>query len=863
MGTSRICLILLRPTFIMAVFEAHRTLGLVCDTLPFALHREGTKYYLSFPVGRSFLTYEADSLKLRLLGCQLDLPSTSTAAYKDKVLVAVGSRVLSWHKVRLVKTYEGSKTAIKELAVLGDYLLALNQSAQLIVWDAESGDLKHSFLLGSASTCMEHPPTYLNKVVVACKGPTLSLLNVKTGTRVFDYPSISASCTSDVHVIKSAPALDIAGLGFADGRILFVNLLTDSVLFDLLQDTPVTSMSFCTDNRREVLATGDNAGRVRIWDLPGKRLDSQIVAHEQHSIDGLSFLPGEPILISSSGGHNCIKQWVLEADGPIPRLLRHRSGFNDQPTLVRFYDDRHVLSCSQSALRDFSLLNEAQSCELSSKHANKALKRGRIQFKICDFQQIAFSATRERDWCNIVSCHSRQDVPFLWSYENKVISEKPVFMKATNVTVTSVCVSSCGNFGIAGLEDGTIEKFNMQSGLHVLRYPGKHGSPVVSLVSDAFNQTLVSGSSQGEVWLWDFFTGKVKSRHIFRGCKALRLQSLSNLLAVASDDSVSILDMRTAAIVRNFNASVDDLAFSSDSRWLAGCEGNYIKVWDVPSSRLIEWLQFDKQPISLDFSPNGEFLASAHSGSNCIFLWLNKATYTTTVVEREPEQPKLMEGFDVATEARFYSKKKLNLSELSATAQETKAHVDIDKLPALPGVDGLTLSDLPFQRIIALHFIDDVKERNKPIAPPKKPEKVPFFLPDTLGIVKAPEVTTEETHILPLQEIESELSKRIDLPMGEILGYLKDQSPSSIELSLLQIQEDEVDAVAEFFIRARATSEDFDFIESLLSCFLKHHGSSVSKDILSKLEARSEGSWRKLEASFLEVLGGLDRLLAS
>lgn len=847
----------------MAVFEAHRTLGLVCDTLPFALHREGPKFYLSFPVGRSFLTYEADSLKLRLIGCQLDLPSGSTAAFKDQVLVSVGSRVLAWHKVRLVRTYEGSASAIKELAVLGNYLLALNHSAQFIVWDAESGSLMHTLLLGSASTCMEHPATYLNKVVVACKGPTLSLLNVKTGNRVFDYPNITAACTSDINCIKSAPALDIAGLGFADGRIMFVNLLTDTVLFDLLQDTPVTCLSFCTDNRREVLATGDDAGKVRIWDLPAKRLDSQIVAHENHSIDGLNFLPGEPILITSSGRHNCIKQWVLEADGPIPRLLRHRSGFQDQPTQVRFYDDRHVLSCSPSALRDFSLLNEAQSCELSSKHANKALKQGKIQFKICDFRQIAFSSTRERDWSNIVSCHARQDVPFLWTYENKVLSEKPVSMHARNVEVTSVTVSICGNFGIAGMEDGTIEKFNMQSGLHVFKFPGKHNSPVVGVVSDAFNQTLVSASSKGEVWLWDFFTGKAKAKLAFHGCRNLRLQSLSNLLAIASDDSVSVVDMRTAMIVREFAATVSDLAFSADSRWLAGCEGHCVKVWDIPSSRLIEWLQFDKKPISLDFSPNGEFLASAHEGSNCIFLWINKATYMTTVIEREPERPILLQGFDAATEQRFYSRKRLNLSELSTSVQDVKAQVDIDKFPELPAVEGLTLSDLPFQRIIALHYIDDVKERNKPIEPPKKPEKVPFFLPDTLGIVKVPEAAPEESHIVPLQEIESELSKRIELPISELLAFLKSQSPSALELSLLQVQEDEVDAIADFFIRARAGNEDFDFVESLLSCFLKHHGSTVSKEALQKLGGRSESSWRKLEANFLEVMGGLDRLLAS
>lgn len=33
-------------------------------------------------------------------------------------------------------------------------------------------------------------------------------------------------------------------------------------------------------------------------------------------------------------------------------------------------------------------------------------------------------------------------------------------------TVTAVCLSRCGNYGIVGYHSGKIEKYNMQSGLH-------------------------------------------------------------------------------------------------------------------------------------------------------------------------------------------------------------------------------------------------------------------------------------------------------------------------------------------------------------------------------------------------------------
>lgn len=47
-----------------------------------------------------------------------------------------------------------------------------------------------------------------------------------------------------------------------------------------------------------------------------------------------------------------------------------------------------------------------------------------------------------------------------------------------------------------------------------------------------------------------------------------------------------------------------------------------------------------------------------------------------------------------------------------------------------PLEDGLiTLSTLPSSRWLNLSRLDEVRERNKPIEPPKAPENAPFFLP--------------------------------------------------------------------------------------------------------------------------------------
>jgi hypothetical protein len=50
------------------VYEAYRTLGLVCGDLGFHLHRQE---FLTASLGKHFLTYDTAKLKIRLFGPKL------------------------------------------------------------------------------------------------------------------------------------------------------------------------------------------------------------------------------------------------------------------------------------------------------------------------------------------------------------------------------------------------------------------------------------------------------------------------------------------------------------------------------------------------------------------------------------------------------------------------------------------------------------------------------------------------------------------------------------------------------------------------------------------------------------------------
>ena len=62
-----------------------------------------------------------------------------------------------------------------------------------------------------------------------------------------------------------------------------------------------------------------------------------------------------------------------------------------------------------------------------------------------------------------------------------------------------------------------------------------------------------------------------------------------------------------------------------------------IKVWDLPSGKLIDCLKFDRAPTSICFSPTSEFLATTHVNELGVFLWSNKTLYAHVPLRQLPD----------------------------------------------------------------------------------------------------------------------------------------------------------------------------------------------------------------------------------
>jgi len=67
-----------------------------------------------------------------------------------------------------------------------------------------------------------------------------------------------------------------------------------------------------------------------------------------------------------------------------------------------------------------------------------------------------------------------------------------------------------------------------------------------------------------------------------------------------------------------------------------------MKVFDLLSGTLIDWVKFENAVKCFDYSPNGQHLATSHVGVKGIFIWTLKSFYEPIYIEQIPTRPLLL-----------------------------------------------------------------------------------------------------------------------------------------------------------------------------------------------------------------------------
>ena len=236
-----------------ALFSPFRALGYITDSVPFCTTRMGKETFVTVSVGRAWQArtqllshlnlsanipdqpplistqvYNSAKLTLVLVGPQMKDTIRALATKKDLTLSAVGPDIIACKRAHLIGTYPcpfPSKLGrpqgnILSLLVLGDQLLSLTSNGYLVNWSLEEYsshplvmDLGSSCPGGGLSfgrpTCMAHPDTYINKVLVGGDKGQVQLWNFMTGQLIYTFEGWG----SGVRSLAPSPALDVIAAG--------------------------------------------------------------------------------------------------------------------------------------------------------------------------------------------------------------------------------------------------------------------------------------------------------------------------------------------------------------------------------------------------------------------------------------------------------------------------------------------------------------------------------------------------------------------------------------------------------------------------------------------------------------------------
>ncbi|KAF2167218.1 hypothetical protein M409DRAFT_54405 [Zasmidium cellare ATCC 36951] len=545
-------------------------------------------------------------------------------------------------------------------------------------------------------------------------------------------------------------------------------------------------------------------------------------------------------------------------------------------------------------------------------------------------KQTSAEVSAMTGWESVLTAHENDKKARTWFWGRKRAG-RWAFDTGDGANVTAVAMSPCGTFGVVGSEKGGIDMYNMQSGIHRQRFParltpmqakqlrldverhglveeddgkkkfyrgqGKHTAAIVGLAVDSLNKTVVSAGADGRVKFWNFSNGLLRDQLDWShstGVTAMRFHRSSDLAAFScADGCIRVVDIVTQKLIRELWPSrtpvrelrglrISDFTSSDDGRWVAACAGQLVFLWDLPTGHLVDAFKLKADCTTLAFSPTGEFLATATTDSVGVDIWTNRSLFTH-ISTRHLGQKELLSIVHSTTSQAPTASGEGGHNLIAETADADSDDELEDGAIDLPDTDVdqissdlVSLSLVPRSRWQNLLHLDLIRQRNKPIEPPKKPEKAPFFLPSLQDPQQQQKTITAEN---PASELDNERTRVQKLNQARthqspfstlletssqshdytpIITHLKSLPPATadIEIRSLDLEDEEHERFVDALTWCLNEKRDFELVQAWMAVFLRVHGDVVGSDAGTRDAVENFGRTLEGERRRVERLSG-------
>ncbi|KAK6112678.1 Utp21 specific WD40 associated putative domain family protein [Brugia pahangi] len=881
------------------LFIPYKALGEVCSSVPPAfrvLPRKRNESYVICAVENVVIQYLCENLRIISVSNVLPARINVVAADSHYIYAAIGTRIAILYLARQVKRWLETSDNVRWLLPFGDILVVVDVKNSIHVMDVDTGDELVLIETSGQFDCsaVAHPATYLNKVLLGSRQGTLRIVNIRTGKLIHEFGKLFKS---EITVLEQSPAIDIVAVGLRNGQIVLHNIKFDEALQMYMQDAPVTSIAFRTDGE-ETMTTASENGTLAVWDLNKRSLLGQLPDAHCGSITGIYYVNGEPLMISA-GVDNTLKTWINDMGDGMPRQLVLLDGHHKPVTAIKFVDNEIILSSSlDGSVRALSVLRDTYRQKLGnagimSRLKAKKKRRDIESIKLKPVIEMDVGLTREAAWDNVMCRHIDTTQVTTWTTRKQALGTYCLLHKRfltkphlISASASAICISSCGNFGLIGYTTGHIDCFNLQSGHHRKTFicnksdEKAHQSIVRGLALDTLNRQLVSAEHDGLIRFWSFRSTKlVAEMQVPSPIMRFSMSGNNSLLALGvGSGSIGVVDTLCRKVVRVVDgahrSSLTALGFSPDSKWLISADDEgFIKVWDLITNSLIDVMKCDFYCISFCFSPSGEYLATCHYDQRSVYIWANKAWFTSVNALK-------------ALPLDYIPKDSLVLPLRRNLEDEVQCSVEGIELPTESACENIqkvkqvesliTLSGLAPSRWVNLPYLDVIRERNKPIEPVRKPKTAPFFLPSVstldgfefektdvgADVIERRNVLMARRSVL---EIESSFAETLlqasdDAHFITAFESLKWMSISSIDFQIRILPERALNSFLKMLLTVLRNHRDFELVQTYLAAFLKINRSklwiSCIKDddldkTLSKLSDELRMSWEEIDRLML------------